>query len=251
MKGKFTNKSELDNFTQPLKNLSMIMGEDGVVLNLTLDDDKVIAKIDAINQSAGAVIKTNFKDLFNGFTFDSDDGCKIGILRIPDFVNLFGLFDEGEVDFNFDESTRLLELTQGKTKVIYQTADSDLIKEFPKPYPGKTWFTSFDYDDKFVKFNKAMGVLSNEECIVIEGDEEANSVRTTIRNKSVSVNSYQVEVDTNVSDNFNFSYKKEIMQKVLSPKHDSVKLTIGDRVCMIETEDKHSETVYYIAKMTK
>jgi hypothetical protein len=251
MKGKFASKSELDNFVNPLKNFGLIMGENGIVLNITVEDDTVGAKINAINNSVGTVIKSDYKELFKDFTVDSDDGCKIGILRIGEFVNLFSLFDDGEVVFEFDEETKELKLSQGKSKIIYQTADPDLIKEFNKPFSGSNWFASFDYDDKFTKFTKAMSVLSNEECIIVEGDQTANTVRATIRNKSVAVNSYQVELDTTVSEDFNIPYKKEIMQMVLSPKHESVKLSFGDRVCMVETEDKFNSTVYYISKMIK
>lgn len=251
MKGTFSKKEMLEGFINPLKNFSPILGDNGLVINFTNDDDTIVAKINAINQSVGTVIKSTYKNLFDEFEKDDEEECKIGVLRLAEFVNLFSLFNDDSVDFEFDETTKELKLTQGKANIIYKTADPDLIKEFNKPFSGSVWYSSFVYNDDFSKFTRAMSVLTNEECIIVEGSSGDGVVDVTIRNKNVVVNSYKIQVETAVSEDFSMAYKKDVMSMILSPKYDSINLSIGERVCMVETTSKYNDTVFYIAKMTK
>lgn len=250
MKGSFTSREQLLGFINPLKNFAAIMGENGIVINFETKNNVVSASISAINQSAGTVIKSVYKTIFDAFTM-TNDTCQIGILKIQDFVSLFTLVDDSKIDIEFDETTKEFKITQGKASVVYQTADPDLINQFKKPFNGTVWYCNFMYDGAFDKFTRAMSVLSSEECVIVKGDAENAKVTLAVKNRAVAINSYTLDIDTNVSDDFDIAYKKEYLQTILSPKHDSTKLTFGERVVMIEVSDKYNDSVFYVAKMTK
>lgn len=250
MKGTFTTKEQLMGFISPLKNFAAIMGENGIVINFENKDGVVSASISAINQSAGTVIKSAYKSLFDGFTM-TNDTCQIGILKLQDFVGLFSLVDDANIDIEFDETTKDFKITQGKASVVYQTADPDLISQFKKPFNGTNWYCSIVYDNKFDKFTKAMSVLSSEECVIVKGDSAKSNLSIAVKNRAVAINSYNVDVDAEVSDNFDIAYKKEHLQSILSTRHEATKLTFGERVVMIEVSDKFNDTVFYVAKMVK
>jgi hypothetical protein len=251
MKGLFKDQAAVKSFISPMKDFAALMGDSGIVINFgtKTSDNKVPVSITALNQAAGVVILASFKDLFDDFTFDSDSGCKIGVVKVSEFVNLFSLFSDAELAVDFDETTKSLSLSQGKSKVTYQTADPDLIKQFTKSFNSTKWIASFVLDESFKKFNRAMSVLGNEECILIEGNTETAKVSLTIKNKTVSINSYTLEVDAQITENFNIFFRKDAIQKVFNSGFDSMKMSIGERICDIECSNQHCVANYYLAKM--
>jgi hypothetical protein len=247
MKGTFKTKDRVDAFTGPLKTLGSLIDE-GIVIRFSKIDDKVHCKVESINPSKGTVVKTKYIGVFDDFQTESDE-VKIGVLKVNDFVALFGLFSD-EVEFNYNEEDKRLTLSSGSSSVSYQTADPDLIKEFNKPFPGKDWYTTFNYGSEFASFNKGMSVLANEECIVIDGDPSTAQVNLTVKNRGLSINSYSTKVKAEVSEPFEIAFKKEVMQIVLGSKYETMKLSVCSTAIMAESISKTSETTFFVAKLS-
>lgn len=250
MRGTFKSNEELKQFITPLKSVSSLMGDSGLVINFGAKaNGQIPVTVSALNQSVGIVIHMVYKDIFDSFAFKDQNGCKIGVIKIGEFVNLFELFVDGEVEFDFDEDVKSLTLSQHKSKVIYKTADTDLIKQFTKTFSGTKWFATVPINESFQKFNKAMNVLSAEECIHITGDQESGKVSFCVRNKAMSVNSYSIDIDSQVTESFSSMFNKKILQKILDTNCQTMKISIGERICTVECENEKSTINYYVAKM--
>lgn len=248
MKGTFKSKDMVSAFIQPLSNIVPLVEDKGLILNFTKHDDDISCNIGLYNKTSGCIIKSKYNGIFEDFELESD--CKIGIMNLSEFVDLFKMFDlDSEINIEFDTKTFELRLTQGKSTVVYLTSDPDIIEEFNKNLDKLKWYFSFDYDERFSHFTKAMSVLKNEEAVLVSGDSSIGEIVLSIKNQDYSKNNYSVSIDEDVSEDFKCFYKKDLFQQILTKSYNSVKVTVGEKLSMIECKNDYNETTLYVAKM--
>jgi hypothetical protein len=242
--GTFKTKNDVKSFCKPLKILSAFVENTGVILNIKRKNDKIIGKISTLNN--GSVIFINYKNIFDDFKFDEEE-IKIGIVKLTEFINLFSVFEEDAIKINFGKD-KSFSISQNKNKITYQTADLDVCKEFTKNLANVNWLCTFNYDDNFSKFTKAMSVLSNEPFVFINGYNTNNNLILTIKNTGVSINSYSVEIPANLTTSFETVFKKDTFQTILGNSFNTMKISVSDKFSLIECEDKDFDMIFCVAK---
>ncbi len=247
MKGIFETKEHVSAFTDPLNSLSKII-EDGVVLNVSAADKTI--SIYALNGPSGTMVHVTYKELFNNFDITQDE--KIGILKIPQMVKYFSILEQEKVNMQFENN--VFSLANSLGSVNWKTADSDMIKESPKTLKAITWWSTVTVDSKttskFKTLLKAMSVLSEEDCVYVKGDKTAGTVTFIVRASGIEINSFTLDIPTQVDADFDTFYRKDVLEKALNTPSDSIMLSFSERMARMECKSKYVDITYYIAKKT-
>ena len=244
MKGIFDAK-EVSLFTSPLTSLSRIIKDgNGIILNISKDNKNI--SIYSLNSEIGVMVHMTYNaELFKNIDMSIDE--RIGILNIPQLVKYFQILDGDKVDMRFENNVFFLANTAGT--VSFKTADPDMMKEAPKNYKGSTWFIEVKVDQSFQTLIKAISVLGEEEdCIVVKGNKEKGKVLFTVRSSGLEINSYKLEVSSTVNEDFETFYRKDVFEKVLTTKCDSIGMAFSERVARFECKSPHCDITYYLAK---
>jgi hypothetical protein len=241
--GNFDSNIKLNAFLEPLKNLSSLMGEEGIILN-TSSVDKNIA-IYAQNTANGILSHIKYKsDLFDGFKIETDE--KIGVLKVGEFVKYFSVLDDDNVKIAFTDNT--FSISHDLGNLSFRTADASMITEAPKTFKGAGWFVETEIDQKkFSKLKKAMSVLSNEDSIFVSGVQSTNKVTFTVRSSNVELNTYKLVIDAPVAQDFETAYRKDIWQLILS-SNNNIKASFGQKLVKFDIKTEYSDVIYFVAK---
>jgi len=242
MKGTFDTTEMISSFIGPLKSLSDVMQDNGVVLNVNAQEKTI--NVYALNSSLGTLVYLKYVGLFDNFEFAKADE-KIGVLRLGDFVKYFSVLDEAGASIEFVDT--VFSINHNSGKMSFKTADPDMIDQAPKSFKGTTWYNETAVNQSFGKLNKAMNVLANEDCLFVKGTTD-NKIEFTVRSSSVDINSFKIQVDTPVSADFESLYRKDVIQMVFRTPCDSISVSFAERLARFDCKSKNYELTYYVAK---
>ena len=245
MKGVFETKSLISAFTGPLSSLSRVTEEGGITLHVSKADKTI--NIYALNQPAAIMTNIVYKDLFTNFEINEDE--KVGILSIPKFIDFFDILDSDKVEINYDSKLNSFSLDGGALgNGVFKTADTDLIKDSPKSFKGYAWVASVEVDPNFAAFRRSLSKLGDEDCVMIVGDKAKGVITFTTRSSSVEINKFVFNVTTKVDADFSTFYSKKIFQDVISTPSEKMTISFADRLIKVESNSKHADIIYYVAK---
>jgi len=249
MKGKFESSKELNQFTEPLKTIGSLVGENGVNIVFFKDENgKRVSMIPAINRNDGIIIIHTWNSLFDSFEFQKDEQ-KIGILKPQDLLSRLSIFDKDiPLEFEFDDCS-LLSFLQKNCTLEFKTSDTELIQEGKRSFKGVDWLATLDYSTSLDKFITALNKMS-EECIFITGQEEKGRLKLSIKNKDTKSNTFTVYTDATVKENFDIIFRKKAFPIIFGTKDmKDIKINIGSKLINISITTSYCKTEYFMSKM--
>lgn len=241
------SKEKIKAFCKPLQSLMSVITDDdgGIILNVDKATNEI--SISAKKDSIGTVIFIKYnKDLLEGVDIDKDE--RIGILKLSEFIKYFTVIDDDKTELVFDNNKFVLSC--GDANLSFKTADVDMIKEGPKTFKGTSWLSELEVDSKFEKLQKAMSVLSNEDCVYLTGNKDDGAITFTVKSSSMEINKFNTKVLTAVSQDFELPFNKEHFISALTIPTDTAKLAIGERFINVQGTTKYFSYSHFVAKKT-
>lgn len=242
LKGIFKTKTQLDAFVQPLRDLSSVMDENGVVLNVS--KDKKTINIYALNKSKGVYAFVSYKkELFDGFNFESDE--KIGIYRLAEFVKFLSVLEESDITIEFKDT--IFSVSHELGVMSLKTSDATMIQEAPTSFKGAGWLSELAIDNRFSKLRKAMSALSNEDSVYVTGSTSKGTITFLVRSASNEANSYKLEIAAKPTQDFETVFGKDMLQNLLS-FNTNFTASFSNRIVQLHSENEFSTSTYFVAK---
>lgn len=245
MHGTFKSSKDINGFVTPLKIIGSIVGNGGLIISTNEESNKVSVYA---KQNTSIFIFHDWKKIFDDFTFEDEE---IGIYKIQEFCKIFSLIENKECDFNFDNKSGLVTISQDNMTFTCTTAeDRRGIKKASGIVQNIDYLCDITFDNHFDKFTKALRVYTDEDYVFFTSNIAKNTIEISIKNRTNVRNYFKITLDNikyNTETDFEVIFKKESLISIFELVNKTVSISLTEKLCKIFIETETSDTTAYVA----